>query len=165
MFWSILPSGMGRKYLVYRPNISYDLLRLEFHFEYTLVWFRDYYRRRENERISMVGYTVVKNISEEEIFEFKLFQKILQDAKVTEEQKINYLIEKINSSGEILQALVKEYYSEKDVDKREATEILKRFAGRNEFAKKFTDFYSTQIPQDVKTYILNNPDDFFREAY
>lgn len=162
MVWSILPSGMGRNYLVYRPNISYDLLRLEFHFEYTLVWFKDFVRRREEERISAVGYTVVKNISEEELLKFKLFKKILQDTKGTEEQKINYLIKRINSSEEILQALVKEYYSEKDIDKNEATEIFKRLASWYTCAEKFIEACSKKepLPEDIKNCVSEHPMNF-----
>lgn len=162
MSWNILTVGVGRKYLVYSPNISYDLLRAEFQLSYTVVWFKDFVRRREEERISMVGYTVIKNISEEELLEFKLFKKILQDAKGTEEQKINYLIKRINSSEEILQALVKEYYSEKDVDKSEATEILKRFASWYNFADRFIEIYSKKEPlsEDIENCVLNNSRNF-----
>lgn len=166
--WYILDDVMNltkRRFLCFEPKISYDLLRMQYKLTYGLVWLERSFRRRENELISIVGLNVRQFISEEELISFPYFQQKIK-AENKQEDAATYLIQLINYTPMVMQALLDEYSPKLSVDLEQKSIIVDRLSGENyvpAFLQAFPE--SGVFTEQFKEELAAHAGDFVVDAY
>lgn len=167
--WYILNNVMNlpkRRFLCFQPEFSYDLLRAEFRLSYVLVWLEFNHRRRENEKISIVGLNVKQSISEDELISFPYFQRRLQAREDSSEDETAYLIRLINSTPTVIQALLDEYSPQLSVDLGQRSVIADRISGVDYVPAFLTKFPESGIFTDAfRAELSKHAADFVVPAY
>lgn len=136
-------------------TIQYDILEMNYRLSSRLYFFADYWRRRENERISLMYANVSVNISSDEMHNIPLFKKKLSEVQGSEKEyrkAEDILIGIIDADKDIKKALVLRYAS--DLGKRVYSDdevkvcVLKdRYCGVDDITKKEITGYDQPFPR------------------
>lgn len=152
----------GKKFLIGVPNVSYDLLNIEFKLGCALTWFEE-----KDGKINFNGVNIFPDINTRELLQFPFFKKLLADKKsMTEEEKLSYIEGYINSSNHVMQAIVRHYTKDVSANLKAKDTILegmdkdnflsifeeKMLKDQDEDGKKFLDI----VRQDMDSFIINS---------
>ena len=90
-------------------KIEYDILEMSYKLSCNLYFFVDYWRRREEERISLMYSKSFADISSDDIYNIPLFKKLLECMPNDDEVKKEKLIDYLDNNKEIKKALMLRY--------------------------------------------------------